>query len=261
MHAPAPHARISSGTPPLPAIAIATIKPSNARSLARFHERESQGLPTTVAAATPATNASDGNRVDATHVPLVTAPATRGCRSSTTSSTANSAAPAAAASTRIPRRRHRCCTTSTISTNSGTATGRDLRQRQHELAHRDRQTAGRTSEVGGEALARRGRHRDEQREHERGQRPQDQTQQIAGVTEVALARRRDVEIERGTGQARWTFRGVVMVMSSHLVRRRRRLATAARSRSGARRSRRPRTGPCRSRPAVRVRWRRAASSP
>ena len=43
-------------------------------------------MPTSAAAAVPATYASDGNRVDATHVPLVTAPATRGCRSSAMSS-------------------------------------------------------------------------------------------------------------------------------------------------------------------------------
>ena len=85
-------ARISSGTPALPAIAIAHDQHEQ-REVARHAstQRESHGLPTVVAAAAPATYASDGKRVDATHVPLVTAPATRGCRSSTTSSNASDA--------------------------------------------------------------------------------------------------------------------------------------------------------------------------
>ena len=94
--APTASARINSGTP----------RTSGERHRGDKHQQRdvarrdatsagNQGLPTVVAAAAPAAYASDGKWVDATHVPLVTAPPTRGWRSSTTSSSANAAAPAA----------------------------------------------------------------------------------------------------------------------------------------------------------------------
>ena len=78
---PAVAARSSAGTPALPALAITNAMTSNAMSAARRHERLSHGLPTIATAAAPARYARDGKRVDATHVPLVTASGSRPGRS------------------------------------------------------------------------------------------------------------------------------------------------------------------------------------
>ena len=148
-------------------------------------------------AAAPATNTSDGKRVDATHVPLVTAPLTRGCRSSTTSRNASSAGArrggeqqdAEAPPALLP-------TTSTTTTTTGTATAATCVEREHATrgptrAAELRPGRGRSSAPCSTPSSPRRTARAAATSAPQSTKPQD----VAGMTEVALARRRDVEVE------------------------------------------------------------------
>jgi hypothetical protein len=91
-----------------------------AQSLARRYERESQGLPTIVAPAAPATYASEGKRVEVTHVDVLTASSSRPGRSRYRSTRTNASTPAAAPAMTSASRRHRCCQTSNTTITAGT---------------------------------------------------------------------------------------------------------------------------------------------
>ncbi len=110
------------GTPALPASAITAARTTSPTSAARRHWWDSHGLPTVVTAAAAARKASDGNRVDATQVPVRIAPGTRPGRSIPASTSVSRAAPTTAARTTSPRRRKRRWIASTTTTATGTAT-------------------------------------------------------------------------------------------------------------------------------------------
>ncbi len=134
-------------------------------SAARRQARGSHGLQPVVAAAAPATYASEGNCVDATHVPLVTAPATRWmeieheveqrerARARDAGEDEHAEPPPA-----LLRREH-------DHHERRNRDRPDLRDGEHQLAQRVGHTPGRAAEVGGKAFARRRRHGDEDREH------------------------------------------------------------------------------------------------
>ena len=121
-------------TPAVPAIATTTTRATIATSLARLHDRASQGLPTIVAPAAPATYASEGKRVEVTHVDVDTALSSRPGRSRYRSTRTKMMTPAAAPTMTSPIRRHRRCHTSNATITTGTRSALDLSEGEGELS-------------------------------------------------------------------------------------------------------------------------------
>ena len=119
--APDATARATSGTPAVPAIAIAPASTTTPQSQLRRQDRESQGFPSVATAATAARKGSDGKRLDSTHVSPVTPSGICRWRDKRASSKAKSPAPAAPASATMSSRCQRRFTTSPTTTARGTA--------------------------------------------------------------------------------------------------------------------------------------------
>ena len=218
-------------------------------SVARRHDRESHGLPTIVAAAAPATYASDGKRVEATHVPLHRVRrAGRGGRGTRSSERRTRPRRPRRRARRAPSRRQRCCRPASTTTTAGHERARrpgraPARTRGPRRGPRPRPARGRSVTPCARRRCRAGAADDE---HDRGHAPHDQAHDVARMAEVPLAgrraRRRARRPSGGTSDGAPVADGRGHVVPSR--------ATAATTRSSStcrragRRSRGSRTGRC-----------------
>ncbi len=186
---PTATANSSSGTPAVPATVSTTISTSRPRSAHRRHERPSHGLPAVTTATAPATYTREGKSVPATQVPSSTAPRhlavdieegihqreqrDAGGRRERYHTEASPSLPPQERDHDPGRNRH----------------GRELRHREQELAGFLRHRGRGSTEVGADPAAGRGRELDEEEEEQRRRRRQHEADDVAGVAEVAVARR------------------------------------------------------------------------
>ena len=125
-------------------------------------------------------------------------------------------------------RRHRRWATSHASDNDRDEHGRDLGDGEGELPHGERNERSRLAEVLAQPVVRALGHLDEQHEGDGADRPQDDPDDVAGMAVVALTGWTLVE-GRSSAAAVSMVSGVVELMSSRPLRRRRRPAARART--------------------------------
>ena len=220
-------ARATSGTPAVPAIAIAPASTTTPQSQLRRQDRESQGFPSVATAATAARKGSDGKRLDSTHVSPVTPSGICRWRDKRASSKAKSPAPAAPASATMSSRCQRRFTTSPTTTARGTARAAIwIKPSRNSRTEPGRRVTTRPTSVVTPSLVEVAT-RDEDGQHQRRRPPQGQANDVAGMPEAALSRRLPVEPGRSR-RAVHGFRDRVGQDAAHVVPSR---ATAATTRS------------------------------